>query len=507
MVEEYSACQEVRDAHAIPRFDYRTAGEADINSWNFTDINSMTSDAGGDYVIGVVTVPAALIGIGVFSVIAMNILICCRCFCKCLRCKPEEEDIDEDPDKVIKERHRVMFYLGFFMFICFCADHLIYYANTDIGLGIDDAVEGSNGLKDIFSELSQSLTEINANITNIEAQNTASSSSGCFSGSDSSVSTASSTLSDGLTSLKAAVSTLSNLVDPVPEALDDVIDYLDVFFREAKLYALFVGYAIVVLTLMLFAAGIYLQSKFILYLTMTWTEVLVLILTVLCGFMMILITFYADFCMEPSDNIAGLAPSNSLKKQISYFSTCVGESPFEDGFTGASDSIGTMTTALDDVYTSCAAYSYANGNVYLSELPNWLVSSNESQAIQDSITKMNSTISCIEINGIYANFIYDAICTNIFRGFYRFWIIEYVVSGTLFFTIIMTSVAWQYFGAAWKLKSGTVHKEDADIHEHMVTHDDAEIEMASAEYSFTPASPQPGKGRLQRLNKEEHDLI
>lgn len=434
-------------------------------------------------------------------------------------------------------------------------------ANTDIGLGIDDAVEGSNGLKDIFSELSQSLTEINANITNIEAQNTASSSSGCFSGSDSSVSTASSSLSDGLTSLKAAVSTLSNLVDPVPEALDDVIDYLDVFFREAKLYALFVGYAIVVLTLMLFAAGIYLQSRFILYITMTWTELLVLTLTVLCGFMMILVTFYADFCMEPSDNIAGLAPSNSLKKQISYFSTCVGESPFEDGFTGkasshyhyslvttmpcdddctnatsshclhliihstptqslsfshydsysscagASDSIGTMTTALDDVYTSCAAYSYANGNVYLSELPNWLVSSNESQAIQDSIAKMNSTISCIEINGIYANFIYDAICTNIFRGFYRFWIIEYVVSGTLFFTIIMTSVAWQYFGAAWKLKSGTVHKEDADIHTHMVTHDDAEIEMASAEYSFTPASPQPGKGRLQRLNKEEHDLI
>ena len=126
---------------------------------------------------------------------------------------------------------------------------LFYIANTDIGLGIDDAVEGSNGLKTIFSELSLSLTEINANITAIEAQNTASQSSGCFSGSDSSVTTASNTLGDGLTSLKAAVSTLSNLVDPVPEALDDVIDYLDVFFREAKLYALFIGYAIVFITL------------------------------------------------------------------------------------------------------------------------------------------------------------------------------------------------------------------------------------------------------------------
>merc|ERR1711907_701121 len=106
---------------------------------------------------------------------------------------------------------------------------------------------------------------------------------GCFSGSDSSVTTASNTLGDGLTSLKAAVSTLSNLVDPVPEALDDVIDYLDVFFRDAKLYALFIGYAIVFITLIFFAAGVYLQSNIILYITMTWTEILVLVLTVLCG--------------------------------------------------------------------------------------------------------------------------------------------------------------------------------------------------------------------------------
>lgn len=223
---------------------------------------------------------------------------------------------------------------------------------------------------------------------------------------------------------------------------------------------------------------------------------------------MILVTFYADFCMDPSDNIAGLAPSNSLKNQISYFSTCVGESPFEDSMQGAKDSINTMTSALEDVYTSCAAVGYGTNDAsYISELSEWSAASNESQAIADSITKMNSTISCYEINGIYANFIYDAICTNIFRGFYRFWIIEYVVSTTLFFTIIMTSVAWQYFGAAWRLKSGQVHKEDADIHQDLIVADEGDIEMSSAEYSFTPASPGPGGGRLQRLNKEEHDLI
>lgn len=182
--------------------------------------------------------------------------------------------------------------------------------------------------------------------------------------------------------------------------------------------------------------------------------------------------------------------------------------PFPCPYAGAKDSINTMTGALEDVYTSCAAVGYSTSNAnYISELPDWSAASNESQAIADSITKMNSTISCYEINGIYANFIYDAICTNIFRGFYRFWIIEYVVSTTLFFTIIMTSVAWQYFGAAWKLKSGQVHKEDADIHQDLIVADEGDIEMSSAEYSFTPASPGPGGGRLQRLNKEEHDLI
>jgi len=124
---EYSPSTEVKMAHAIPRIDYETGGLSEHDTFNFTSTAQITSSDGIGYFMGVVTLPLILIALGVVSLFFFNFLICCRFCCKCLRCTPTEEDINEHPEKVVKARNRVIFFFFLFMFLCLFADHLIYY--------------------------------------------------------------------------------------------------------------------------------------------------------------------------------------------------------------------------------------------------------------------------------------------------------------------------------------------------------------------------------------------
>ena len=126
-IETYSPSNEVKQAHNIPRIDYTKGGISEYDSFNFTSTSEVTGSKGQNYLMGVVTLPVILIGLAIVSLFFFNFLICCRFCCKCLRCAPSEEDINEHPEKVVKARNRVIFFFFFFMFVCLFADHMIYY--------------------------------------------------------------------------------------------------------------------------------------------------------------------------------------------------------------------------------------------------------------------------------------------------------------------------------------------------------------------------------------------
>merc|ERR1711991_67161 len=86
----------------------------------------------------------------------------------------------------------------------------------------------------------------------------------------------------------------------------------------------------------------------------------------------------------------------------------------------------------------------------------------------DSISKLNTDLDCPTLQSIYDLLINQSLCTNLFGGFYKLWISEFVVSGMLFFLMIMASVIYHYFGVAWKLK-----KTEAHTHGEVEDEDDA----------------------------------
>ncbi len=114
------------------------------------------------YALGVVVLPGVLIVAGLVSIFFFNFFLICRCCCSCLKCAPNEVDITENPEKVIKSRHRVCFFFFFFLLLMVLADHLLYYGNADIDAGADNLVDAADRLKLIFNSIIVQTANINS---------------------------------------------------------------------------------------------------------------------------------------------------------------------------------------------------------------------------------------------------------------------------------------------------------------------------------------------------------
>ena len=277
-----------------------------------------------------------------------------------------------------------------------------------------------------------------------------------------------------------------------------------------KTYALFASYAGVVALMILYALGVFLQSKCILVILILFSELVVLVLSILCGVAMILLTLLADVCMQPTQKFASLVPG-SLKDVILYFGECSVDNPYASSISSASDAMNEMADAINSIGPLCESLGYA------SEKAEWWTAGNDTVAVSDSIDKLNDDLDCPTLQSIYNLLINESLCTNLFGGFYKLWISEYLVSGMLFFLMIMASVIYHYFGVAWKLKKteahthGEVGDEDGDAKfavyegedEGEDTEDEDDDKKYKEEYSFTPA----GISGTSKLAQHEVEMI
>lgn len=519
MAATYTPQSDVEYAHAIPRFT--TAGGMNENTdFNFTSISEMTDFSGfgsDDYFTGVMVLPVVLIACGVVALFFYNFLIMCRCCLHCLRCAPSEEDINEHPEKVVKSRNRVIFFFGFFVLLTILADHLLYYGNAQLDTGADDIISGGDQLNDIFADLSNSLSWASANATLVQPMLTTSQ---CITqlGTNNlytDIVSGTSALSAGLDTLSGAMDSLSDMIDTLPPQVDALTEAVDTYMKGYKTIVLFGCYAVVIAFMILYMIAVFLQSSFIITFTIILSEVVVFVLTLLCGIMMIIVTVLADICMAPTEKFANLVP-DTLKDVILFIGTCETTNPYSASIATAAGACTSISAAIGAVRDACMVVTNSGaGYDFSSEYGDWTTAGNNTIAIGESISKLDDDIDCLALNGVYDSLIHDALCTNMFGGLYKFWITEYLVSGGLFFTMIMASVIIMYFGTAWKLKKTDAHthadaKDDAEVVQYEGVEEQDEAGYKE-EYTFTPAGPGGSDAHhhrgLSKLNQSEVEMI
>jgi len=484
----YKPSSEVMTIHDFPRLNYETSSLSEDNNWaltsNFSDIDINTSNVTlKNYIIGLITLPVLWVIVGVASIILFQFFITCRCLCRCLKCAPNEDDIASSPEKVIRSRNRMVWGFKLFLLLMIAGDILLYFGNSSFETGTANIITSANMLKTIFLGLIVETKAMIANLNILQTQTQLIAQGTCDDSSNSPVDMSAAT--NAITAMTAAFSLILSLVDNIPKALDTVIDASDKYgntYRELGLYAL-AGF--VILIALIFYIGYFCASKVILFFGVLVGEIVCLIGTIFGGLFLVIISLYADMCVDPAKNLGAVTGSTSTQDMLTYFSTCVGTDPFDKPLTDATSSMNTFSESLQPFQTECSA-------------ENWTLLQSASTGIVTSLTDVNKQTDCEPLYKVYNKFVNEAICNNAFAGFYNVWLSVCCSSIMLFFLMIFTSVMWQYFGVSWKLRPDNVHTGN---HMHLVgtngqppqPHDALTLDIPSTgykqEYTFTAASP------------------
>ena len=492
----------VKIAHSIPRLNLQefTFNEpSNVNSFTLNgdyfndamsdpskimDATEATYSAERNYLVGITSLPVALMVIGLVSIFIFQLILFLRCCCKCVKCAPDEDDIAQHPEKVIKSRNRVVWGFWLFLLIMIAADNFLYFGNDELEKGAVNIVKSAKTLRDIFTNLIAETANMVSQVGIMETIVQAIANNNC--GDVSAKGTEMQAMQDAVTAMSGAFATINGILQPVPGFLNSAVDYTEKYGQEMKTMALYYLYAFVLAIGLLFLAGSCYSSKWVLFLTTFIGEVVCLFSTVIGGFFMIIVTVYADFCYDPSGNLSSAVPGSSSQDMATYYSTCVGTDPFDSYLTEASNGVTDFSTEFGSTFdTMC----FSNHPEYTANV------AAAAASISSSLSQVSAQTDCEPIYMVYNQFLNQGICDNTFTGMWNVWLSVCVTSISLYFLMCFSSVMWQYFGVAWKLRPDNVHTGN-HLHlvgTHLVPTQPAATETPAhgykQEYTFTAASP------------------
>lgn len=494
----YVPNSEVKIAHTIPRLNFQdfTFNEpSNVNSFMldgsyfnkvmsdpFMDSTDSTFIAERNYLVGITSLPVALIVIGLVSIFLFQFILILRCCCKCFKCAPNEDDIAQHPEKVIKSRNRVVWGFWLFLIIMIAADNFLYFGNDELEKGAINIVKSAKSLRDIFTNLIAETANMVSQVGIMDTIMKAIATGNCGSVSPN----ATQAMQAAVTAMSGAFVSINGILQPVPGFLDSAIDYTEKYGQEMKTLALYYLYAFVLAIGLLFLAGSCYSSKWILFLTTFIGEVVCLFSTLIGGFFMIIVTVYADFCYDPSGNLSTTVPGSSSQDMVTFYSTCVGTDPFDSFLTTAGQGVTDFSTEFTNNFSGTCSSNHPEYSVDVAAA---------ASSINASLNQVNAQTDCEPIYLVYNQFLNQGICDNTFAGMWNVWLSVCVTSVSLYFLMCFSSVMWQYFGVAWKLRPDNVHTGN---HLHLVgTHlmptqpsaTETPATVYKQDYTFTAASP------------------
>jgi hypothetical protein len=159
----------------------------------------------------------------------------------------------------------------------------------------------------------------------------------------------------------------------------------------------------------------------------------------------------SDFCISPTEYAINLLPPGDTQDIVSYYSTCSGTDPMQEYISGANSALQTMNQTVTALLETAQCQGnqdliYVQGNLTLSqEYLNQIDYLSECQAYYDQTNDL----------------LHNAVCFQLFTGFYIVWVCQYVISLGVFLLLVVSCIIYQYFGTYWGME-----KADLDMMVH-----------------------------------------
>eukprot|EP01041_Mallomonas_annulata_P000597 gene597-1154_t len=166
-------------------------------------------------------------------------------------------------------------------------------------------------------------------------------------------------------------------------------------------------------------------------------EFIFLIIICICSAWLFLTFILADFCIAPVDNFIKLMPEGTAREAATYYTTCIGTSPFATPLQKANSILSMFGNLVDLLVTFPLSPCVGDDSLERGQ--------GLSGQVMNALTVLSNTTSCPLIREQFQKFAYRGICGKLFLGVSSLWLSQILTSFFLLLTIITSSVACQYF--------------------------------------------------------------
>lgn len=152
----------------------------------------------------------------------------------------------------------------------------------------------------------------------------------------------------------------------------------------------------------------------------------------------------ADFCYEPTDNLVNLVPTGDDRALMSYYATCEGTNPLDSYISNAYSALDAINAELMSLTNPTTGACPDN--------PELVQAQDDVVAAYRSMDAIYVTEECPPVKSHIDSILHNAVCFNLFGGFYTIWVSQFTSSAALFFLCVVASVIYQYFGRYWGMQ-------------------------------------------------------
>jgi hypothetical protein len=149
----------------------------------------------------------------------------------------------------------------------------------------------------------------------------------------------------------------------------------------------------------------------------------------------------ADYCMEPTSNALGLCEPD-YRPVATYYSSCNGTNPLTEPLETALISIQVIDFSISELSKPSGACPL---NPYLLHCATMV------DYVQGNLTLVAESALCPPVRDEWNNFFHDAVCHDGFQAVFVTWVADYVTIISLYLTLLVGCLSYQYIGTQWRL--------------------------------------------------------
>lgn len=231
-----------------------------------------------DYAMSNMGFPILLLVLGLLSIIIFQFTLLCRCICRAWKCC----QVDKSGPALFK--NLIAFVV--FIIIAIIADHMQYFGNNMLTVGVKNVISGINGMNTWFVGVGIITNKLFDSASGLVHLSSNSSVCSMIGGSEKD-------LFSGINMAGLAMTTaaggLNDIVVDVPSRLDTATDFLKAYAISRKDLVMYIFYGFILANLLLFVIAGLMRSKIFTQIMIFFAELIIFALTIICCIEMVIV--------------------------------------------------------------------------------------------------------------------------------------------------------------------------------------------------------------------------